>query len=295
MDQHYDTSPEDLLVKYLLGETSREETRTVEEWLAASPGNQHYYQQVKLIWEKSLLLPAGTLRESDDDEEKAWRIFKEKIHRPARPRPIISLRWAATAAAAVILLPILFIALFGWPGSRTMQVLSSNNSILPDTLPDGTTVILSRHSTLSRQKKFNRRTVALQGEAWFRVATNKDRPFQIASNGITITVLGTSFNVRTDPAETDITVETGLVKVSNTHGATEVGAGETITIRPDDQRLQKHPAAPAIYHFYQPREFVCRDTPLWQLTDALQRSYGVPIILGDTTLRQLRISTSFHN
>jgi ferric-dicitrate binding protein FerR (iron transport regulator) len=294
LNQHDHTPIDDLLVKHLLRETSSAENRVVEEWLAETPANRHYYQQLQLIWEKSLHLTPSTLIESAGDEEKAWQTLRQKFHTPSRPKPVIPLPWAAAAAAA-ILLPILFLTFFGWPGQENTQVLSSNNIILRDTLPDGTTITLNTHSTLTHSRKFKHRNVELQGEAFFQVAADRDRPFQLAANGISITVLGTAFNVRTDSATTDITVETGRIRVTNRHGAIELGAGESLTLGPDDSRPQKHPSPTVLHHYFHPRVFECHDTPLGQLTDALQEAYGVHILIADPVLRQQKLNVSFHD
>lgn len=294
MDPHYHTPIDDLLVKHLLREVSPEEKQAVETWLNESPDNRHYYEQLRLIWEKSIHLSPTPLMESEDEEEKAWQVLRKRIQKPARPKPVIPLPWAIAAAAA-ILLPILFFTFFGWPGNQALRSLSAGNNVLTDTLPDGTLVTLNMHSTLSLPRKFNHRTVGLQGEAFFQVAPDKGRPFQLAANGITVTVLGTAFNVLTDSLVTRIDVESGRIRVANGNDAIEVGAGESITLTPGDQQLQKHVSPVSIHHYYRPRVFICNDTPLGQLTDALQQAYGVPIVITDSVLKKQPISVSFRD
>jgi ferric-dicitrate binding protein FerR (iron transport regulator) len=293
LNPNYHTPIEDLLVKHLLRETSPEESRAVEEWLAADPTHRNYYRHLQLIWEKSIRLAPGTLQEEPGDEERAWQTFRENLGKPARPKPIISLPRAVAAAA--ILLPLLYIAFFGWPGARQEQTIVAAASPLTDTLSDGTIVLLNKHSTLITSKKFTRDAVGLKGEAFFLVTHKKDHPFRIAANGVAITVLGTSFNVRTDSARTDVSVETGRVRVANRYGAIEVGPGETITLGPDDRQLQIHASPTPVYQYYHPRIFTCRDTPLEQLTAALQEAYGARIVIADTAKGHLRISTSFRD
>lgn len=294
MDQHYHTPIDDLLVKYLLRETTPEENQAVERWLNEAPDNRHYYEQLRLIWEKSIHLAPSTLVESNNDEEEAWQTLRKKITKPTRPKPVISLPWAVAAAAA-ILLPILFITFFGRSGGQSLQILSTQNTVLTDTLPDGTLVTLNTHSTLTRPKQFNHRTVRLQGEAFFQVATDKDHPFQLAGNGFTITVLGTAFNVLTDSALSRISVESGRIKVANGNGAIEVGAGESITLTLHDLYLQKHASPVSFHHYYRPRVFTCNDTPLGVLTEALQQAYGVPIVITDSTLKEQPINVTFRD
>lgn len=316
MNQHYHISLEDLLVKYLLQEASPEERLRVDQWLAAAPANQQHFDQLKLIWEKS----AGSgLPDIRGEEEQAWETLKEKLHQPARrktsPRPphaglrqaeppqteprqttpripIRILRWTAIAAAAAI------VAGIWWrPANPALKQISSDNTIRIDTLADGSVVTLNRHSTLTQPQSFaaNQRTVSLRGEAFFQIAADKNRPFHVETNGIAITVLGTSFNVRTEDKKTGIAVETGLIEVKNRQKSIKVSAGETITLSENDSTLGKQNTTPPVYHYYRPHDFFCQDTPLGQLVDALNQAYGDSISIADPAIRKMPITTTFHN
>lgn len=85
-------------------------------------------------------------------------------------------------------------------------------------LPDGTKVWLNAASTLTYPTSFigNYRKVTLQGEAYFEVAKNKDKPFKVQSNHQEIEVLGTRFNVMSysDEDNTRTTLLEGSISVS---------------------------------------------------------------------------------
>ncbi|HEU5145205.1 MAG TPA: FecR domain-containing protein [Chryseosolibacter sp.] len=89
-------------------------------------------------------------------------------------------------------------------------------------LPDGTVVWLNAASTLTYPGQFNisERTVELQGEAYFEVAHDAQRPFIIRSGEFETQVLGTSFNVSAYPEESsfEVAVLTGRVAVSSKPG-----------------------------------------------------------------------------
>ena len=65
------------------------------------------------------------------------------------------------------------------------------------TLSDGTTVWLNAQSRLTYPAVFagDQRRVTIDGEAFFEVAKDVDKPFIVSANGVDIKVLGTSFNV----------------------------------------------------------------------------------------------------
>ncbi len=80
---------------------------------------------------------------------------------------------------------------------------------------DGTVVDINSFSTLefSVDNNSDKRVVKLNGEAYFEVAKNKERPFQVLSNDMEIEVLGTKFNVLTNRKE--VFLLEGSVKVSS--------------------------------------------------------------------------------
>ena len=92
-------------------------------------------------------------------------------------------------------------------------------------LPDGSKVWLNTDSKLSYMNFTvgKTREVRVEGEAFFDVAHDSSRPFIIHTGKINIKVLGTTFNVRNYPEDTEL--ETSLIK-----GKIEV----TLNSRPED-------------------------------------------------------------
>ncbi|MFC6099299.1 FecR family protein [Olivibacter domesticus] len=84
-------------------------------------------------------------------------------------------------------------------------------------LPDGSRVWLNAASSLtytingSAQERF----VKLEGEAYFEVAKDRERPFRVESRGQVVEVLGTHFNINSYPDEPIVktTLVEGSVKV----------------------------------------------------------------------------------
>lgn len=84
-------------------------------------------------------------------------------------------------------------------------------------LLDGTQVWLAQGSTLSYGKTFSPhdRTVKLDGEAFFDVASDRDHLFFVKTNTVVVKVVGTSFNVKMykDTDDTEVVLERGVVKL----------------------------------------------------------------------------------
>lgn len=82
--------------------------------------------------------------------------------------------------------------------SKTNQLITPNGGQYELVLPDGTRVWLNSESKLTFKNSFEKdteRLVNLEGEAYFEVHPNKDKPFLVSVQDQTIRVLGTSFNV----------------------------------------------------------------------------------------------------
>jgi transmembrane sensor len=84
-------------------------------------------------------------------------------------------------------------------------------------LPDGSMVILNKHSKLDYPVAFGAgaREVTLSGEAYFDIVHRPGQPFLVHTGKIVTRVLGTAFNIKAYPAENaiEVTVDHGKVQV----------------------------------------------------------------------------------
>lgn len=97
-------------------------------------------------------------------------------------------------------------------------------------LADGTKVFLNAVSSIKYPTQFNgdQRIVELEGEAYFEVAKNKNKPFLVKSDNQTIEVLGTHFNVHAYNNESVVktTLLEGSVAVSYKNQKTVLKPGQ---------------------------------------------------------------------
>jgi len=148
-------------------------------------------------------------------------------------------RWNRRRISLIVSSFIIIITTAGWfllnnkpttaINKKTEQdpIVANNGSRSRSLLPDGTTVWLNAGSKLHYENDFNgtTREVRLEGEAFFDVVKQADRPFIVHTSGIDIRVLGTAFNVKSYPE--DKTVETTLYR-----GQVQVSRQEDITKKP---------------------------------------------------------------
>jgi len=284
-------------VKHLLGEASPEEEQAVIEWMKENETHKEYYNQFKKIWDQSKAL-AST---SNIDVTRAWEKFQNKISGKHEPAKILKPRFSwLRIAASVILVAGLGITLFmliNKNNEPTEMVAQTGQNVLVDTLPDGSVITLNKRSTVTYPSKFkgNTRAIALKGEAFFNVAPDKKKPFIISVNDVEVTVVGTSFNIKSENGNTEVVVETGIVQVTKSGKTVELNAGEKIIMPANDSSATKEKVSDKLYNYYRTKEFVCDDTPLWKLVQVVNEAYNVKIIIGRKELNDKTLTTTFYN
>jgi ferric-dicitrate binding protein FerR (iron transport regulator) len=209
---------------------------------------------------------------------------------------IVVIRWVGAAAVLLVL------AVGGWmyfshSDQGAMQfALRSEGGVLRDTLEDGTIVTLNKHSRLKGLTHFTStdRTVELEGEGFFEVASDKSRPFSVRTKDAVIRVLGTSFNVRSSGEQTEVIVETGRVVVGKEESQLiPLKAQERVVISSAGASVEG--SHDELYNYYRTKEFVCNGTPLGRLVEVLNAAYGARIEIADSGHAKLPLTTTFQD
>lgn len=287
---------EGLLVKHLLGEATAEEQAAVNTWISESDANRKEYEQFKLVWDNSKILAA----KSSVNENEAWARFQQRIdiERPATkiiPLTGRRMNWMRVAAILVLLVGGAWMANYFVLGTTT--TLMADNNVITETLPDGTLVTLNKGASLQFNSRLrgDTRSVTLTGEAFFDVSPDKNKPFIITANNAEIKVVGTSFNVKSSEKKTEVIVETGIVEVSKKNNSVKLNPKEKATVLQSSEMPLKETVDDVLYNYYRTKELVCKNTPLWRLVDVLNDAYNVNIVIGDTRLKELQLTTTFKN
>lgn len=123
----------------------------------------------------------------------------EMVALPKQPLRVSYWRkWAV--AASILIIAVLGISVYLDKKIKSDYVFENtdpNKSTIYH-LKDGTTVTLKGKSQIKVATDFNEstRTVTLNGEAFFEVAHNADKPFLVLTGNVITKVLGTSFTVK---------------------------------------------------------------------------------------------------
>jgi transmembrane sensor len=288
---------DDLLVKCILDEATPQERETVKAWLEAEPENKRYYNHFKLIWQQSRELAATSVVNEND----AWQRFRKRTE--DRDVPVIPLHTnnrnfiIRIAAAILVLAGVGWMVYFSGFKNRNAELITvkAESTVLTDTLPDGSVVTLNRSSSISYPESFtagSSRPVTLNGEAFFDVQPDKSKPFVITVNDVTVTVVGTSFNIKSNSKQTEVIVETGLVEVEKAAKKIQVRPDEKVIVFEQNSELKKQQNNDELYKYYRTGKLICNDIPLSELIDKLNEVYHANIRIENKKLADQKINTT---
>jgi ferric-dicitrate binding protein FerR (iron transport regulator) len=286
-----------LLMKYLLHEATEQERLIVESWMAAKQENMLYYNDFKRIWDASKEIAVF----QKIDVEEAWSNFSAKVKADeVNPQ---TLQKKAVNFPSLLKAAALFVILIGvgsllfWlsPLSQNNITVASGNNSLNVPLPDGSTVLLNKHATLSYSKRFSgaTRSITLTGEGFFNVLPDKTRPFVVTAGQSTVTVVGTSFNVKYGDTLTEIIVETGIVQVDKEEYTLKVNPQEKAIVRKNEKPVLET-NTDELYNYYRTRKFVCKATPLYKLVSVLNEAYDAKIVITNTAITNMPLTSTFN-
>lgn len=169
-------------------------------WLDQKPEHQTAYIEAEALWDSLAALEQLPPTAADI-------INLKPVARPWYIRP------QAIAASLVGIISILLFQFIPSFGDTQYQTAIGEQRMV--TLADGSQIHLNTHSTIRVDLQDNKRLVNLsKGEAFFKVSKDAKRPFVVETPEGLVRVLGTSFNIRIDNAETIVAVVEGKVGVA---------------------------------------------------------------------------------
>ena len=277
------------------------------EWLRRSPEHIQAYLEVSGVWsELPSSDPAGRFdiasliararNESDVIPLSPVNPRLPPVPPAAEPRALRRLPRRPVLAAAALALLTSITALFLWIGSDTARSYSTGiGEQRTIQLQDGSTVELNARSRVTVRLTEHRRDVALiEGQALFRVAKDKQRPFVVRAGDAQVRAVGTEFDVYKKQAETVVTVVEGRVETySGADGADAaavmLSAGEQLTVLPHTVTKPTRADTAAATAWVQKR-LIFEETPLNEVAEEFNRYNRRPLAIDDAELQTLKIS-----
>jgi transmembrane sensor len=169
-------------------------------------------------------------------------------------------------------------------------------------LPDGSVATLDTDSVVQVTFSAQERTVRLlKGQALFEVAKHRPIPFRVYAGDRCITAVGTQFDVRLDTARLRVTLIEGRVKVSEADLAQKPTPQTSMILTPGEE-LDEHAGQPIVVtradvakvQSWKDGLVVFEDEPLSQAVAELNRYSAKPIVIGDPSISNLRVTGVFN-
>lgn len=276
---------EDIIIRYLENRCSEEDFVLINEWMKESDGNakelfrmEEVYQLGKFPVDTEDLVAKAERRlgkRLEQEKQKTQKVFKLRN----------TLRYAA-AIAAVLLMAAGFAYYLSQEKSEELVMASAaHGQVREMLLPDGTKVWLNQSSILKYPRNFEgkERHVYLEGEAYFEVARNHEKPFTVKSRAMDVKVLGTSFNIKCRPdnsiAETTLIEGEVEVKDKQDKGMITLSPGQKAVLNRVTGKMQVKQVDAKMEIVWHNDLIPFEKSSIFQIASALERFYGVKIIL----------------
>jgi transmembrane sensor len=266
----------------------------VERWLSwceADEENVAAFEQLQRDWQDleglreapELIVPTASRDRAHGQGFLASMRFRHPAGR---------LRWAVAAALVVV-------AIIGYQqwsqrpqGPQTIAAAKQE----PTTLPDGSSLLLSAKAAADVDFTGVDRNVALRpgGEAYFKVHHDKTRPFIVQAGAVTVTAVGTAFDVRRDAGHVIVTVEEGTVQLGapGPNGPTQwrAAAGSQVDYAEQTRTAVVSSVDPNTVMRWRYGELAYDDTPLETVIADVNRYSTVHVVMRDPEVERLRFT-----
>ena len=162
------------------------------------------------------------------------------------------------------------------------------------TLSDGTRVWLNSETSIQYPVAFGakERRVFVQGEAYFEVAKDAKKPFTVQFMSSSVTVLGTSFNIRAYPEEkrSQTTLAEGSVRIYSPGSSMLLKPGEQAEVSALSGEMVKQEVEVKNFTSWKDGRFVFEQEPLEDIMRTLERWYDIRVIFKDEGAKRISLS-----
>lgn len=297
----YDNIPWDLIEGSFEGELTEQARLELDAWLSADAANKQRYEHLRNAWLERM---KGYAYFEQTDKEAGWEELRLRMHASVVPPAMVkawSARWRksmgrgllAAAAAAFLIFVIQY-----WTGGMRTATVYENTTDSPRRIKfsDGTLAILQPGGRIRLAEEFNKTSRVVEmdsGSVAFDVMRNRNVPFEVHADNLTIRDIGTRFRIIQTNDSTFVEVIAGKVAcIGRTTGESHIiGGGMSITYgRTSGVFL------PAVLSGNSGdgggNRLQFKETPLPEVIDILEKTTGKSIRLQDASLETLRLTAN---
>ena len=297
--EHINPDILEIIVRHLQQQTSQPEEKQLAVWLEADPQNKASFEEVSAIWAKT----GSVAMDFTPDTQSAWQKVKSRTIDLEKPsvktgRQVALPNWTWKIAASVALITGIGFWFLWKPEPATVwTTVSATSAKRMVVFPDSSTVWLNKNSYVSYSDfQHETREVKLDGEAFFEVKRNPEKPFRITGHQSLTEILGTSFNLvsRTGAAD-KVEVVTGLVAFSSIqHPEVKLQLKPGKRGEVDDKLVARETEiANPNFRSWQTGQLRFNNTGMDDVASALESYFGVVVQIQDSALTHCRFTGSF--
>lgn len=311
-----------LLAKFLAEECDNSEKQLVSEWLSKSSKNRETMKEFEKLWEAS-----GHSDFSEDvfDSNLEWVVLQHRIEDETlnfNKKSVNRSTWLSLynpilptlSKVAALFIVAAVVGLFfidRFYVEEVQPVEPAFNEISMDkgyrggvTLSDGTKVYINSDSKIIIPKVFksNKREVFLEGEAFFEVAKNPNKPFLIRTKGAIVEVLGTSFAVRNYPGDNIIqtVVSEGTVSFSSDNKSINNGviltAGNLGRLNLDNNEIKtEHVSDIDFYLSWKDGYLTFQNEKMKEVAKQLERKYDIEVVFDSKEIADMKLTAELRS
>ncbi len=291
--------------KVLLDLADDEEHRQLEVWMSKSDLNRQIFDQMKNIWgEKESPKKAINEEEIIDEIWNQSQQVEVKLNSTRKKKLGIQITKIAAAIGFIVAFYFLFNVEFTPKQKVELQFqkiekknISGQKSRIH--LTDGTVVWLNAESTLSYIKPFDKgqREVSLEGEAYFEVAKDKDRPFIVKMGDTEVRVLGTKFNISSFAEDEKEIIALAEGKIQISHGVMSqiLTPGWIVEINNSTSHMESYEGNVKDVTAWTKDILLFKNASYQEIFERLERWYGVHIKTEGIPDDKLKFNGSFQD
>jgi transmembrane sensor len=206
---------------------SKEELRALKEWMSRSPAHTEEMQNLGAFWSNLVLtelnVPLANLSALSLANQQLNGATGDRaaLQQPGRRRGFrMARRFSAVAACLLAVAVFLQQTQPGWLPGRDSKAANGEYTTavgeqIAIPLVDGSVVHLNTNSRINVEYNEGYRNIRLlQGEAYFEVAKNQDKPFRVYAGQGRVQAVGTAFSVYLRGKDVDVLVTEGKVELA---------------------------------------------------------------------------------
>lgn len=280
---------QELLNKYIAGDATPEEKEEVARWLDTDKKNMKEFLALRKLYDISIW------------QQEQTPVAKDKLSLGNKRWTLRSASLELAKVAAIFILA--FTSVYSFLINEDNDSAKMQTIFVPPgqraelTLTDGTKVWLNAKTTFTFPDKFtaNNRRVTLDGEGYFDVTKNPEKPFIVNTERYDIKVMGTEFNVTAYSGSSvfETSLLKGAVEVFSPAKDTKVSLEPHMRTYEENGILKKDTIEHENYFLWKEGLICFYDEPVDKMIKKLQLYYDVKIDVQNKTLLNNRYSGKF--